>query len=250
MGVLELDTHTFDIFSEFPLRHGVFLRNGGKSLPPYDSLNVGYCVGDKKEHVQENIEKIKDALSMSTLSCGVQCHGSEIAYVDKEIPVGERMCDVLTTSQPEQGLMIKHADCQAAILYDPINHAVAGAHVGWRGSVQDVYSKTIAYMKARYGTKPQNLFVGISPSLGPESAEFIHYRKELPESFWDFQIKDHYFDFWEISRWQLTSCGVPSSHIEIASIDTFTDERCFSYRREKKTGRHATVVVIENPKKS
>ena len=87
--------------------------------------------------------------------------------------------------------------------------------------------------------------MGISPSLGPQSAEFTHYRHELPESFWAFQINPNYFNFWEISRWQLETEGILPHHIQIAEIDTrSTPEDYFSYRREKISGRHGSFIEL------
>lgn len=149
------------------------------------------------------------------------------------------------TDEKNVGLMIKHADCQAAIFYDPLHHAVANVHCGWRGNVKNIYREIVEAMGQRYGSRPQDLLVGISPSLGPQASEFRNYIKELPKSFWEFQIKPLYFDLWEISKQQLMGCGILSHHIEIAKICTFsTPEDCFSYRREKRSGRHATIVAL------
>ncbi len=54
-----MDCLTFGVFKKFPeLAHGVFTRQGGVSLPPCDSLNVGRSVGDDRSHVAENRERI------------------------------------------------------------------------------------------------------------------------------------------------------------------------------------------------
>lgn len=143
------------------------------------------------------------------------------------------------------GLTILHADCQVALFYDPIQHAITVTHCGWRGSVQNIYQESIAAMRSLYGTKAENLLVGISPSLGPSASQFIHYQRELPESFYPFQVKPLYFDFWAISKWQLRECGVLPHHIEIAEICTYSHpEDFFSYRRIKTSGRHATIASL------
>lgn len=238
----------FDLFAEIPqLRHGVFLRHGGASKGAYTSLNLGLLVGDDPSHVAANREKVSTILQLQHLAWMRQCHSktiNEIHSISEEPPQG----DALTTCIPGIGLMALHADCQAAIIYDPIHHAVANVHAGWRGSVQNIYAETIHFMQKRYHSRPQDLLVGISPSLGPEDAQFINYRKELPEEFWEFQIdKPDYFDFWAISKHQLKQCGILPHHIEIASISTYSNpENYFSYRRSQVAGRHGTIVVL-NP---
>lgn len=235
----------FEHFSRcFRLKHAVFLRSGGASTGSFGSLNVGDACGDDPENVVANRRRIGALLGLEELIFARQVHGNAVCTAAKgckQMPE----CDALTTSDPGLGLVIQHADCQAVILYDPHRHVVANVHAGWRGSAANILAATVAAMQACYGSEPQDLLVGISPSLGPEHAEFIHYRKELPESFWHYQIKPNHFDFWEISRAQLIKCGVKERHIEIAGLCTYADpERFFSYRRERQTGRHATVVSL------
>lgn len=154
-------------------------------------------------------------------------------------------CDALVTADKGMALMIKHADCQAAIFYDPTNQAIANVHAGWRGSVSNIYAEIVHTMQQTFGSRPQELLACISPSLGPEEAEFIHYNQELPEELWDFQVKSNYFDFWAISEYQLQAAGLLPHHIEIAKISTYSNAHdYFSYRRERVTGRNGTVVAL------
>lgn len=235
----------FELLADQPrLKHALFLRHGGCSENPYDSLNVGGGSGDNPHAIARNRKKIGRLLGVETLISAHQVHGAEVGHVVTRDFSGT--CDSLVTHQKEIGLMIKHADCQAAIFYDPLKHVIANVHAGWRGSVQNIYGKTVDFLRKTYGSKPENLLVGISPSLGPACAEFIHFQQELPEHFWKFQVKPTYFDFWAISRAQLHEAGVLAHHIEIAEICTYSQkEDFFSYRRDKVTGRHATVVVLK-----
>lgn len=187
----------------------------------------------------------KEALKLPTLFSSNQCHGKEVVEITQTV-MERPSCDAFITQEREVGLLIKHADCQAAIFYDPEHKALATIHAGWRGSSQNIYRATIEKMKERYGTNPAALLVGISPSLGPQAAEFRHYETELPEHFWRFQVKPTYFDFWQISRYQLEELGVLAPHIEIAQMCTYSmPEDFFSYRRGDKTsGRHATVAAL------
>ena len=110
--------------------------------------------------------------------------------------------------------------------------------------MENIYQKTVDSLK-KMGSDPRDLIVCISPSLGPNFAEFVHYKKELPQSFLEFKKKECLFDFWEISRSQLMQEGVLPSHIEIASLCTYENkEDFFSYRRDKITGRQATIAKL------
>lgn len=235
----------FDLLADIPnLVHGVFLRHGGYSTGPYDSLNAGGGSGDDRECIRKNREKIQELLKIPMIVAGNQVHGNNVEIVTPSF-ADNIDCDGLVTSEENIGLMIKHADCQAAIFFDPILRLLANVHCGWRGSVKNIYANTIDKMKS-LGSNPQNILVCISPSLGPLAAEFKHYSSELPESFWEFQIKPTYFDFWSISRQQLEKCGILRHHIEIASLCTVAEAKdFFSYRRDKITGRNATLVALK-----
>jgi len=236
----------FEILADLQnVKHGSFLRHGGESTGEFACLNMSYSVGDQEENVTKNRQRAKDVFDLPKLVYSKLCHSKDVWEVNHESVSLSRKSDALTTSCRNLGLLITHADCQCAIIYDPIHHAVANVHSGWRGSVQNIYASTIAFMKGKYGSSPEDLLVGITPSLGPDKAEFIHYRQELPEPFWEFQTKDNHFDFWEVSRWQLEQCGVLLHHIEIAKICTCSNPKdYFSYRHSKVTGRLGTIVAI------
>lgn len=233
----------FEIFQEFSqIAHGVFLRHGGVSPAPFHGLNVGGGTADNAEYIQANRSKIQEILQCSSLVGGYQVHAAEV----REVPlkVENEKCDGLFTAQAGVGLLIKHADCQAAMVYDPVENVVANIHAGWRGNVQNIYHATVQQLKGRFGSKPENLIVAISPSLGPCCAQFINYVTELPAAFLEFQVRPLYFDLWEVARNQWIDAGVLPHHLQIAGICTCCNPGdYFSYRREKNTGRHATVIV-------
>lgn len=232
---------TFSIFNGLPITHGIFLRHGGVSQGDFSSLNMGLTQGDDPQSVKTNREIACQKLNVKTLASMRQIHSDLVAEAD---PNHAPQADALITNRPKLGLLVLHADCQAAIIYDPIHHVLASVHCGWRGNVQNIYAKTVAQMATLYESRPEDLLVGISPSLGPTAAEFINYKEEFPDCYWDFQEKNH-FNLWELSRYQLIAAGVLPHHIEITGICTYSNpDDYFSYRRVKKSGRHGTIALL------
>lgn len=241
----------FDLLSDIPkVKHALFLRQGGCSQGQFASLNAGFYVGDKIEDVISNICRIEEQLKSECpawlgYAWGRADHGKSIAHIHQHSSQEQINFDGLITDAHGVTLMMKHADCQVALIYDPKHHAAANVHAGWRGSVANIYREAILAMKQAFGSHPADLLVCISPSLGPEEAEFIHYRSELPEEFWSFQIRPNYFDFWSISEYQLQASGILPHHIEVARISTYANRHdFFSYRRDKTTGRHAACITL------
>lgn len=239
----DLVWYEFEIFQTFSeIIHGVFTRYGGVSSGAFDSLNVSVSAGDEKDNVLKNKEKIKQALGIDSWAMPSIIHRDRVACIDREqTALGY---DGLITGKQGLALAVTHADCQAACFFDPKEKLIANIHCGWRGNVVNIYQKTIASMEAK-GSKRDNILVGISPSLGPQHAEFVNFQQELPESFWKYQVKPRYFDFWNISKDQLLDLGLLEKNIEIAEICTFDSLEFFSYRREKITGRNVTVVSLK-----
>lgn len=236
----------FEIFDECPrLVHGVFSRHGGVCEPPFDTLNVSTFMNDQRGSVRENLHRMCQALDLVRIVSSNHIHGTRILEVTCLSPDEIGQADGLIVIEPNLGIVAKHADCQAAIIYDPIRQVLATVHCGWRGNVQNIYQVCIERLKSQYGCRSENLLVGISPSLGPESAEFVNFEKELPRTFWEHQPRPTYFDLWQISERQLVEAGVLLHHIQMARIDTLTHpEDWFSYRREKRSGRHGTVAAL------
>ncbi len=169
---------TYQSISENGVICASFSRAGGLSPLPFDSLNMSYHVGDQYENVLHNRKAVKDALGIKYLVSGQQVHDDKI-YCVKEQPEEDieiKAYDAFITNIPNIGLMIQQADCQAVMLFDPVKKAVGIAHAGWRGSLLNIISKTIAAMSKEYATNPSDLLAPISPSLGPCCAEFVNYR--------------------------------------------------------------------------
>lgn len=237
----------FELFQPFPeLVHGVFLRQGGVSDDPFSSLNFGGGTGDDLEKIATNRKKVLDLFQLTTMYSSKQVHHTDVACLPGEIDQLDKGCDGLITDHTDIALLIKHADCQAVIFYDPKKQVIANVHCGWRGNVHNIYEKTVQKLALRYGSSPSDLHVGISPSLGPDHSQFINYKTELPSHFERYQCSESHFDLWQISMDQLLKAGVLKAHIELAGLCTFCGEKdFFSYRRDKKTGRHGTVVALK-----
>ncbi|MDR3569461.1 MAG: polyphenol oxidase family protein [Syntrophobacteraceae bacterium] len=238
------------------LFHGVFTRRGGVSAPPYESLNVAANNGDSIEAVGENLARVKETAGVEWLVSSNQVHGDGLNFIDakaaKKLEVRAPMLisppgDALSTNMTDLGLLIKIADCQSILLVDPDSRVIANIHSGWRGSVLDIAGKTVRSLK-RLGLNPAKTLAAVSPSLGPCCAEFINYKREIPEKFWPFRVGPLHFDFWALTRSQLTAAGLREENIEIAAKCTVCGKAdFFSYRGEGETGRMASIIGWKRP---
>jgi YfiH family protein len=230
------------------LKHGTFTRHGGSSNSPYASLNTSDEVGDDRKDVAENLTIIKNTMGAGRIFFARQTHGIEILVLradEIETFGNSRQADAMITNIPGLGLMIKQADCQAVILFDPQKNVAANVHCGWRGNVQNILARTVRKMVHGFDCSAANLVAAIAPSLGPCCAEFITHRDIFPATFEDFMVTESHFDLWRLSTHQLVMAGVNPDNITVSGICTrcHTD-RFFSYRGEGTTGRFGTVVML------
>lgn len=257
----DLPVKTFFRFSDCPnLVHGVFTRHGGVSRPPFDSLNAGFGIGDDPAVVTENRNRILSCLGLRRSIFLNQVHGREILVIDGNDPVDPTLfwepgcpgsgtfltADAVVTDMTQTALVIQVADCQAVMLADPERHVIANVHSGWRGSVKNIIGRCVDVMVHRFGCDPKQILAGISPSLGPCCAQFIHYRKEIPEPLWRYKLPDRdYFDFWRLSVDQLQEKGLDLQHITtMGECTRCRPDRFFSYRQAGKTGRFACAIGL------
>ena len=251
---------TFPHLAKVPhLVHGVFTRRGGVSRTPFDTLNVGFSTEDDLETVTLNRNRILSCLDMPRAVFLNQVHGTGVLVLGEDEIKPDRLwttkgtvsdtfltADAVVTNLTRLALVIQVADCQALILADPDKNVIANVHSGWRGSVANIIGRCVDVMTGRFGCDPQQILAGISPSLGPCCAEFIHYKKEIPQRLWRYKHREKaYFDFWALSVDQLLAKGLNPDHISGMNLCT----RCrtdlfFSYRKEKKTGRFACAVGL------
>ena len=231
--------------------HGIFLRLESDRLNLPEDFNLGMGSGTPDSRVQANRRRMLEALGQGLVGVYArQTHGTKVGiWNSKAIPVTDIRIDgdALVTNRESGALVIQTADCQAIIIIDPVRRVVANIHSGWRGSVGNIIGRTIRTMADDYGSRPLDMIGCIGPSLGPCCAEFVNYRDELPEHFWEYRRSGDYFDFWEISRNQMLEAGVPGDQISVSGICTKCNQHLFfSYRGDPRTGRFATVVGIDD----
>ncbi|MBM3184288.1 MAG: peptidoglycan editing factor PgeF [Chlamydiae bacterium] len=244
----KLEWLEFDLLGPYPhVVHGVFLRHGGVSEGSFASLNLSEKVGDHPDHVKLNRETARKALDLPRILYANAVHGTNVHRVTQKNLDKLPQADAFFTTEKKLGLAVTHADCQAAIFYDPVHEAIAMAHAGWRGVMQNLYARVVNAMHQEIGTQAHNLIVCVSPSLGPDHAEFKNYKHEISQDFWSYQTKPAYFNLWAISKKQLNQIGIPDKNIEITETCTVCNQKdYFSYRGQKDTGRNATVVALKD----
>jgi YfiH family protein len=165
-----LATYQFETPTFRRVRYAVYTRLGGVSLGHLASLNVGHSVGDEPARVEENHARIYAHLGLQPgqVVSGEQVHGPRLLAVGcedggKTLPA----TDALITDNADVALMLRFADCQPILLYDPRRRALGLVHAGWRGTAMGLPRRVVEAMRAAYGCRPSDLVAGLGPCIGP-----------------------------------------------------------------------------------
>lgn len=225
-------------------------RMGGVSAAPFDRSNISLEVGDRPERVLVNRKSMQMSLGFRHWQELRQVHGTGMIFDPdpgdiRDMPALEG--DGLATAMPGQALVIKTADCQPVLLVHKSGNYIAALHVGWRGNVLDFPAIGVRRFCEHYGLEPGDLLAVRGPSLGPGSSQFVNFEQEFGDGFRDyFDAERRTVDLWRLTRDQLMAAGIPERSIFGLDLCTHAiPDFFFSYRRERPTGRQASLIWIK-----
>lgn len=226
---------TFSLFDEITgFHHAITTRAGGVSDEAFDSLNLGFHVGDDAAKVRENRAILADELGfpLRRLVCAQQIHENAIhTVIDEDAGRGSLdwksaipATDALITNRRNIPLLILVADCAPLVFVDEANRAFTVVHAGWRGALAGIAGLTIERMKLEFGSKPSSILVGIGPCLSVENLEigeevaaqigFVDESSIVRKSSW---AKPH-LDLRGLIQRDLARAGVLTQHVETCEL--------------------------------
>ncbi|WP_411834159.1 peptidoglycan editing factor PgeF [Pseudoxanthomonas mexicana] len=227
------------------LRHGA-----GVSQPPFDSLNLGVRCGDDPQAVARNRAALQAAFGLPSPPRWLrQVHGTAVVrfpFSPAMLDADDEPCaDAAVTSQAGVVLAILTADCLPVVFASEDGDELGAAHAGWRGLAGGVLEATVAAMHA----PAARLRAWLGPAAGPQAYEigeevFDAFTANDPEAAAAFAATrpGHWkVDLYALARLRLRAAGV--GRIEGGGLCTISDsQRFFSHRRDRRTGRMATLA--------
>lgn len=239
-------------------------RHGGVSQPPYDTLNLGFHVGDDAGAVRENRTLYFNTLGLPSDSpvAGAQVHGDKVEVVD-QTHRGRGSGSDEDTLPGVDGLLTRcrglplssyYADCVPLYLVDPGNRAVGLVHAGWKGTVLRIGAKALHLMVGAFGTRPEECLAAVGPAVGPccyQVDQEVISGLRAGFSDWRKLVQPSGSDRWQLdlpaaNRQTLIDAGLKPENIIMAGLCTSCrTDLFFSYRAARgKTGRMASVIVL------
>ena len=256
---------------ESAIVHGFSTRLGGVSEGYLGSMNLSFSRGDNPENVLENYRRISKAIAfpVESIVTSDQTHTTNIRRVEKE-DAGKgvmkekdyRDVDGLITNVPGLILGTFYADCVPLLFVDPVHHAIGCSHSGWRGTVGEMGKKTVEAMREAYGSRPEDIFAAIGPSIcqacyevGKDVAEPFE-KLFSQERYQDVSLKNiltekvngkYQLDLWRANEAILLGAGILKEHLSMTDICTCCNPGyLFSHRASKgKRGNLAAFLMLK-----
>ncbi|MGR6501281.1 peptidoglycan editing factor PgeF [Shewanella sp. Koi 1] len=244
-------------------------RHGGVSLAPYDSLNLGLHVGDAPQQVLANRGMLAKQLGLATEPVWLeQVHGTQVVDLADIAPINlaqeaqsksvagqdapPLVADASYTDLAGRVCVVMTADCLPVLLCNQQGTEVAAAHAGWRGLCDGVIEASVA----KFTSKPSELIAYLGPAIGPETFEVgaevrAAFMATDPNATNYFVAQcratkpDKYLaDIIGLAKLRLKKLGI--TQVYSADICTVTSPDYFSYRRDKITGRMASLIWLKS----
>ncbi|MGB5735762.1 MAG: peptidoglycan editing factor PgeF [Thiohalocapsa sp.] len=224
-------------------------RAGGLSAGAFSSLNLGDHVGDEPARVAANRALLREQLQLPAEPTWlVQVHGCDVAAARSDDGLAPLRADAAVASRPGLVCAVMTADCLPALFCDEQGLVVAAAHAGWRGLLNGVLEATAS----RMGCPPERIIAWLGPAIGPAAFAvggevrdaFCYHSGEAEEAFVLGEDERWRADLYTLARQRLAAAGV--GRVSGGDCCTFSDrERFFSYRRDGRTGRMASLIWLD-----
>jgi polyphenol oxidase len=249
----DLEYITFNILNKYEgkLTHGFFFKNGGVSTGIYSSLNFRILGQDLMTNVFQNTEIVKKELKLSKVHKAVQSHTDNILILGNknktkyEIEqLNDEEYDGYLTNEKGIATVITTADCNPIVIYDPVKNVVANVHSGWKGTIKQIYLKTVRQMNEKFDCNYEDIIVCIGPSIN--KCCFCSSSLEFKKQFTDIWPNENeyitnkkngefFIDLPYVIKKDLIQLGLKEDNIVLSNICTVCNsDICFSYRVFKK----------------
>jgi hypothetical protein len=241
------------------LRHAFFTRDGGVSDGIYAGLNGGLGSHDNPAHVAENRRRMAERIGVKParfLSVHQTHSPDAVVATGPWQSVSRPRADAIVTRTEGLAIGVTAADCGPILLADPNARVIGAAHAGWKGALSGIVESTVEAME-KLGAERASIVAAIGPLIRQHSYEvggefverFVEADAENALFFIPAARAGHaMFDLAGFIRMRLENAGVLM--IDDIGVDTYSDERFYSYRRsvhrgEPDYGRHVHAIALE-----
>lgn len=240
-------------------------RQGGVSKTPFDSLNMATHVEDVLSDVVQNRALINQQANLPCEPVWLNQQHTDIALELTNQSTFHStfsepaIADASWTQAQNVVCVVMTADCLPILLTDKQGSCIAAIHAGWKGLADKIVSKTIQKMPV----DPASLMAWIGPAISvrqfevgqdvfdafakqsPDNEPFFYKQSSQVESNSQTSSNTKYLaDLPGLVSLEMQKLGLTQIHK--SNLCSYEEGSLFySYRRDGKTGRMASMIWIE-----
>lgn len=232
-----------------------------KDLAATEYNNMALHACENTEAVLSNRKKLAEYLNVSLddFVCTQQTHSANFRRVTKHdkgngaYTIDNAFLDTDGLYTFDAGVMLCSfaADCVPVIIRDKKTGLVGVIHSGWQGTVKEITSKFLHQIIAVEYCNPADLEIQIAASISQQQFEVdsdvylkfesLGYASEF--MYFNPSTNKYHIDNQATVKRQCELSGIPSSQIQVDSTCTFLNSEGFSYRQDRKCGRHLIFAM-------
>jgi len=219
-----------------------------------DSGNLAFHVNDNRSKVIQNHQNLALLLEydVNLLVHMKQIHKTDIKIITEcDNFYTPPTCDALITDKKNTPLMVMVADCSPILFYDSQKEVIAVAHAGRAGAFGNIIASTLKSFRENFNSKAEDIFVSVGASIQSccyeVGEEIVQEAKGLNLEYAIIKRDNSYFlDISAILKRQLQNENILQNNIEFSDeCSCCCDDKYFSYRTQKHTGRFAGVISLK-----
>ena len=223
--------------------------------------NMALHACENPELVLANREKLAETLQcgLNDFVCANQTHSAnfhKVTLADKgrgadRTDTAIADTDALYTYEPNLVLSSFTADCVPVIFHNEETGLIGVIHSGWQGTIKEISLKLFEHLKQVEQCDLRDVHVQIGAALSQEKFEVdedvylkfkaLGYADEF--MYYNEESNKYHIDNQQTVKKQCELAGIPASHIKIDPTCTYVSPDGFSYRQEKKSGRHLSFIM-------
>ncbi len=229
------------------------------SCPEHNNMALHACIEPSK--VIKNRQKLAEFLQIdvSDFVCANQTHSANFRCItasdkgsgstDSESAIPHT--DALYTYEP--GIMLGSftADCVPVLFYNEKIGLIGAIHSGWQGTVKEITLKLFEHLSYNEQVNMSDVHVHIGSALSQKKFEVDEdvYLKFKALGYADDFIRyetstqKYHIDNQKTVQQQCEHAGIPLNQITIDPTCTLLSPNGFSYRQDKKAGRHLSFIM-------
>lgn len=212
----------------------------------FGQFNLALHVNDDERSVLENRHALQTNFYVNHhIQWLEQVHSADVVVIDDVITTPLK-ADAMVCREQNIALAIMTADCLPILISNSQGNEIAAIHAGWRPLAGNIIENTLAKMHS----KPNELIAWLGPCI---SQQHFEVGREVVDTFielnYEFEVyfeqtgKDKWHgDLSAIALKQLSSLGIKTIYQD--NRCTFANDKLYSYRKNKVTGRMSSIIGI------